>query len=127
MSLASPGASDLWFLPLGGTGEIGMNLNLYGHDDRWLMVDCGVTFAEHGSTDPHVQMADPAFIEGVREALCGLVLTHGHEDHLGAVAHLWPRLRCPMLCTPFAAASRAFSAKRGSWRSLGRRLFASSR
>ena len=104
MSLASPGASDLWFLPLGGTGEIGMNLNLYGHDDRWLMVDCGVTFAEHGSKDPHVQMADPAFIEAVRHSLCGLVLTHGHEDHLGAVAHLWPRLRCPVLCTPFAAA-----------------------
>jgi ribonuclease J len=101
---ARPGPADLWFLPLGGTGEIGMNLNLYGHDDHWLMIDCGVTFAEHGSKDPHVQMADPAFIEGERGALCGLVLTHAHEDHLGAVAHLWPRLRCPVYCTPFAAA-----------------------
>lgn len=99
----TPGARDLWFLPLGGCGEIGMNLNLYGHDGRWLMVDCGITFARHGSGEPHIQMADPAFIAERREALVGLVVTHAHEDHVGAVAHLWRRLRCPVYTTRFTA------------------------
>ncbi|MCH8550379.1 MAG: ribonuclease J [Natronospirillum sp.] len=101
----TPNASDLWFLPLGGCGEIGMNLNLYGHDGQWLMVDCGVTFAAPDApvSEPHVQMADPRFIEDRRDALVGLVVTHAHEDHIGGVAHLWPRLRCPVFTTPFAA------------------------
>ena len=94
----------LYFLPLGGTGESGMNLNLYGHDGAWLMVDLGVTFT--GQTIPGVElaMADPAFIEERRDELAGLVLTHAHEDHIGAVPHLWPRLRCPIYATPFTAA-----------------------
>ena len=99
-----PSERDLWFLPLGGTGEIGMNLNLYGHAGRWLMVDCGVTFAKQGDPPPHVQMADPAFIAQRRDALEALVLTHAHEDHVGAVAHLWPQLRCPVYATAFTAA-----------------------
>ena len=77
-----PGAEELYFLPLGGTGEIGMNLNLYGHDGRWLMVDLGVTFAGPGSPGIDVLMADPAFIEARRDDLAGLVLTHAHEDHI---------------------------------------------
>ena len=92
MSL-TPNATDLWFLPLGGTGEIGMNMNLYGHDGQWLMVDCGVIFDKNTDVDgeqitkprPHVQMADPQFIADKREQLAGLVITHAHEDHIGAV------------------------------------------
>jgi len=99
-----PGAKDLWLLPLGGCGEIGMNMNLYGHDGQWLMVDCGITFAGPGESGPHVQMPDPDFIAARRERLCALLITHAHEDHIGAVAHLWPQLRCPVYATPFAAA-----------------------
>jgi len=94
------------FLPLGGCGEIGMNMNLYGHDDQWLMVDCGVTFrdADGGNTSGYaVQMADPAFIVERRERLAGLLLTHAHEDHIGAVPWLWPRLQCPVYATAFTA------------------------
>jgi len=104
MPLMNPDEHDLWFLPLGGCGEIGMNLNLYGHNGRWLMVDCGVTFADPNDTGPHVQMADPQFIADRREDLLALMVTHAHEDHVGAVAHLWRRLRCPVYCTPFTAA-----------------------
>ena len=96
-------ADELWFLPLGGTGEIGMNLNLYGHDGRWLMVDCGITFARPGEAGPHVQMPDPGFIAEHRKSLDGLIVTHAHEDHVGAVAHLWPRIECPVYTTPFTA------------------------
>lgn len=99
----NPATDDLWFLPLGGTGEIGMNLNLYGHAGRWLMVDCGVTFAKEGQPGPHVQMADPGFIEARRDDLLALLITHAHEDHVGAVAHLWPRLRCPVVTSRFTA------------------------
>jgi ribonuclease J len=94
---------DLAFLPLGGTGEIGMNLNLYRCDGTWLAVDCGIGFggAQHPEVD--VMMADPAYIADRRDRLVGLVITHAHEDHIGAVAHLWPQLRCPVYATPFAA------------------------
>ena len=100
----TPDDTELWFLPLGGTGEIGMNLNLYGHAGRWIIVDCGVTFAKEGETGPHVQMADARFIEDRRADLAGMLITHAHEDHVGAVAHLWPRLRCPVYTTAFTAA-----------------------
>jgi ribonuclease J len=99
----TPGPDDLWFLPLGGCGEIGMNMNLYGHDGRWLMVDCGITFARPGERAPHIQMADPAFIAQRREALAALVVTHAHEDHVGAVGHLWRMLQCPVYTTRFTA------------------------
>ena len=99
--------NDLVLLPLGGTGEIGMNCYCYGvgpADDReWLMVDLGVKFGE--DTDPGIDVVlpDVSFIAKNRKKLAGLVLTHAHEDHLGAVAWLWPQLRCPIYCTPFAA------------------------
>ena len=99
-----PGARDLWFLPLGGCGEIGMNMNLYGHDGRWLLVDCGITFERQGEGRPQIQMPDPRFIVEQRTALSGLLITHAHEDHVGAVAHLWPQLRCPVYTTAFTAA-----------------------
>ena len=92
------------FLPLGGTGEIGMNLNLYRCDESWLAVDCGIGFGGNETPEAEILMPDPAFIAERRRALVGLVITHAHEDHLGAVAHLWPQLRCPVYATPFAAA-----------------------
>ncbi len=95
---------ELLFLPLGGSGEIGMNLNLYGFRGKWLMVDCGVTFGDNSTPGVEVIMADPAFIAERRKDLVGIVLTHGHEDHLGAVQWLWPQLRCPVYASPFTAA-----------------------
>ena len=100
----SSNGDELLFLALGGTEEIGMNLNLYGIDDKWLMVDLGVSFGEDRLPGVDVVMPDPSYIESRREDLLGLVLTHGHEDHLGAVQYLWPRLQCPIYATPFAAA-----------------------
>jgi ribonuclease J len=80
-----------------------MNLNLYGHDGAWLMVDLGVTFDSRSALGIEVIMADPTFIVERREQLAGLVLTHAHEDHIGAVPYLWPELRCPIYATPFTA------------------------
>jgi ribonuclease J len=93
----------LWFVPLGGAGEIGMNLNLFACDDAWLMVDLGVTFGDESIPGIDVVMPDPSFIAERREKLRGLIVTHAHEDHVGAVAYLWPQLRCPVYTTPFCA------------------------
>jgi ribonuclease J len=95
---------DLAFLPLGGTGEIGMNLNLYRCDGRWLAVDCGIGFGGAAYPEVDVMMPDPSHIAERRDNLVGLVITHAHEDHIGAVAWLWPQLRCPVYATPFAGA-----------------------
>jgi len=98
------GTTDLAFLPLGGTGEIGMNLNLYRCGGKWLAVDCGIGFGGAAHPEVDVMMPDPGFIAERRDQLLGLVITHAHEDHIGAVAWLWPQLRCPVYATPFAAA-----------------------
>ncbi len=98
----TPSASDLWFLPLGGCGEIGMNMSLYGHDGRWLMVDCGIGF-DREAADTRIITAMPDFIATRRDQLVGLLVTHAHEDHVGAVADHWPELRCPVYCTRFTA------------------------
>jgi ribonuclease J len=98
-----PGDDELLFLPLGGAGEIGMNLNLYGHAGKWLMIDLGVTFGGDETPSIEVIMPDPAFITERVQDLAGLVLTHAHEDHIGAVPYLWPKLQCPMYATPFTA------------------------
>jgi ribonuclease J len=97
-------SGELLFLPLGGAGEIGMNLNLYCCDDQWLMVDLGITFADEQLPGIDVILPDPAFIVERRDKLVGLILTHAHEDHLGAVVYLWSRLKCPVYATPFTAA-----------------------
>jgi ribonuclease J len=94
----------LYFLPLGGSGEIGMNLNLYRYGGKWLMVDLGITFGDESTPGVDVLMPDPAYIAERRSDLVGLVLTHAHEDHLGAVPYLWNRLKCPVYATPFTAA-----------------------
>jgi ribonuclease J len=95
---------DLAFIPLGGTGEIGLNLNVYRCDGALLAVDCGLGFGgpEHPEVD--VLVPDAGWLAARRDRLVGLVITHAHEDHVGAVAHLWPGLRCPIHATPFAAA-----------------------
>lgn len=104
----SAGGDELVFLALGGLGEIGMNAYLYGFgpedDRRWLMVDCGITFPE-GEFDPGIDviLPDVRFIEENRADLCGIVITHAHEDHIGAVIELWPRLKAPIYATPFTA------------------------
>jgi ribonuclease J len=99
---------ELAFLPLGGTGEIGMNLNLYrwreGGTEKFLAVDCGIGFGGSELPEVEVMMADPGFIADRKDKLLGLVITHAHEDHIGAVAWLWPQLKCPVYCTPFGAA-----------------------
>ena len=103
------GDDELVFMALGGIGEIGMNCYLYGLGPadarKWLMVDLGITFPE-GENDPGIDviLPDLRFIEEERANLAGLVLTHAHEDHLGAVIELWPRLRVPIYATPFTAA-----------------------
>ena len=97
-------SGDLAFLPLGGTGEIGMNLNLYRASGKWLAIDCGIGFGGNENPEVEIMMPDPAFIADRRDDLLALVITHAHEDHIGAVAHLWRQLRCPVYATPFAAA-----------------------
>lgn len=93
--------NKLYFLPLGGSGEIGMNLNLYHFKGKWLMVDLGITFDQTPGIE--VLMPDTKFIEEHAQNLVGIVLTHAHEDHIGAVPYLWPRLQCPLFATPFTA------------------------
>lgn len=99
--------TELVFVPLGGSGEIGMNLNLYGfgpeHDRKWIMVDCGVTFGDLSTPGVDVILPDPEFIADRADDLLGIVVTHAHEDHFGAIAHLWPRLKAPIYATPFTA------------------------
>jgi len=94
---------DLYFLPLGGSDEIGMNVNLYGYAGRWLMVDLGITFADDSTPGLDIILPDLEPIAQHRDRLDGLLLTHGHEDHIGAVPYLWHKLRCPIWCTPFTA------------------------
>ncbi|HEY8255150.1 MAG TPA: ribonuclease J, partial [Rhizomicrobium sp.] len=99
---------ELVFLPLGGSGEIGMNFNAYGYgpenDRQWIIVDCGVLFGREGNT-PGVDLILPdiRYLMERRETVLGIIATHAHEDHIGAIAPLWPGLRCPIYATPFTA------------------------
>ncbi len=101
------GNQELVFCSLGGAGEIGMNLNLYGYgkhrDYKWIIVDIGVTFSEENAPGIEVILPNPDFIVEQSENLLGILLTHAHEDHVGAIAHLWPMLKCPIYATPFTA------------------------
>jgi len=98
---------ELLFCPLGGSGEIGMNMNLFAYGKpekhKWIMVDIGVTFADDTLPGIDLIYPDPGFIVDKKEDLLGIVLTHAHEDHIGAIAHLWPKLKCKIFATPFTA------------------------
>ena len=98
---------ELIFCPLGGSGAIGMNMNLYAYgkedNQKWIIVDMGVTFADDSIPGIDLIFPDPGFILDKKDDLLGIVLTHAHEDHIGAVAHIWPSLKCKMYATPFTA------------------------
>ena len=104
-------ARELVFVPFGGVGEIGMNLALYGlgssRGGEWLCVDMGVSFADELLPGIDLIMPDVGFLEDERKNLAGIVLTHAHEDHFGAIFDLWPKLRVPVYATPFTAALMA--------------------
>lgn len=93
----------LLFVPLGGSNEVGMNLNLYTTQGKWLMIDCGIGFAGDYLPGVEVIVPDIDFITQRKKDLLGLVLTHAHEDHIGAVPYLWRELECPIYATPFTA------------------------
>ena len=95
--------NELLFLALGGSGEIGMNVNLYGCDGKWVMVDLGMTFADPSYPGVDLILPDLSFIEENRKDLLGVVLTHGHEDHIGAIPYLAADLGVPLYATPFTA------------------------
>ena len=101
-----PGA-EWGLLPMGGMGEIGMNAYAYGLGTsakrKWILVDCGVKFGDEKDPGIDVILPDVRFLESEARNLLGIFLTHGHEDHIGAVTWLWPQLRCPVYCTPFTA------------------------
>ncbi|NJR77431.1 ribonuclease J [Sphingomonas corticis] len=99
----TPRDNELLFCALGGSGEIGMNVTLYGHAGKWLMVDCGVTFADGAYPGIDVILPDLRFIEERIDDLVGVVITHGHEDHIGALPYLIEDLGVPLYATPFTA------------------------
>lgn len=92
------------FLPLGGCGIFGANMALYGYGGKWIMADCGMGFADDTMPGVDILLPDPAFAESLGDDLLGIILTHGHEDHIGAIQHLWPRLKAPLYATAFTAA-----------------------
>lgn len=95
---------DLLFVPLGGSNEIGMNLNLYHFGGKWLMVDCGIGFASDHLPGVDVVVPDVSFITEIKDNLLGLVVTHAHEDHVGAIPYVWREFECQIYATPFTAA-----------------------
>ncbi len=102
-AMFEPNDDELYFAALGGTEEFGINLNLYAYGGQWLMVDLGMGFADENLPGVDLRVPDPSLIAKKRDKLAGLVITHGHEDHIGAIPYLWSRLRCPIYATPFTA------------------------
>ena len=104
---------ELVFLPLGGVGEIGMNLALYGYGPKtnrqWIMVDCGVTFPGPELPGVDLVLPDIRFLAEERRNLKGIVITHAHEDHYGALNDLWPGLNVPVYASPFTAGIQKFA------------------
>ncbi len=91
----------LVFIPLGGATGIGMNFFAYGYQGKWLLVDCGVGFPGDGLPGVDVLLPDPTFLSDKKKDIIGLIITHAHEDHIGAVGYLWHQLQCPIYATPF--------------------------
>ena len=98
---------NLLFCPLGGSGEIGMNMNLYAYGTeenlKWIIVDMGVTFADDSVPGVDLIFPDAGFIIDKKDDLLGIVLTHAHEDHIGSISYIWPKLKCNIYATPFTA------------------------
>ena len=98
---------ELLFCPLGGSGQIGGNMNLYAYgkeeNQKWIIVDTGVSFADDSVPGIDLIYPDPGFIIDKKDDLLGIVLTHAHEDHIGAISHIWPDLKCNIYATPFTA------------------------
>lgn len=93
----------VYCVPLGGCGVFGANMTLYGHRGQWIMVDCGMGFADDTMPGIDILLPDPTFAQSLGDSLLGIVLTHGHEDHIGAIGHLWPRLKASLYATKFTA------------------------
>ena len=96
--------SDLLFLPVGGSEEIGMNANLYHYDDKWILVDCGISFPDETDLGIDVLLPDFEFIKSLGDKFLGIILTHGHEDHIGAIPYFADSINCPIWGTPFTIA-----------------------
>ncbi len=95
---------ELYFLPLGGSGEIGMNVNLYHYNGKWLMIDLGAGFADDNLPGIDIIAPDISFVQKIKKDFLGVLLTHAHEDHLGAIPYLWEEIKCPIYATSFTAA-----------------------
>lgn len=95
---------NVYFLPLGGSEQFGVNLNVYAYQGKLLLIDCGIGFADNRFPGVDLLLPDPSFVAARTKDIAGLIITHAHEDHIGAVHHLWPRLKCPIYCTEFTAA-----------------------
>ncbi|MEZ0262765.1 MAG: ribonuclease J [Alphaproteobacteria bacterium] len=94
----------IYCVPLGGCGVFGANMTLYGHQGKWIMLDCGMGFADDTMPGIDILLPDPTFAESLGSSLLGILLTHGHEDHIGAIENLWPRLnKAPLYATAFTA------------------------
>ncbi len=93
----------LFFIPLGGSEQFGVNLNVYVSNGDMLGVDCGIGFADEAFPGIDLLLPDPTFVEDHKDVLQGFIITHAHEDHIGAMAHIWKRLECPIYCSPFTA------------------------
>ncbi len=96
--------SDLLFLPVGGSGEIGMNANLYHYDDKWILVDFGISFPDKTDLGVDILLPDNEFIQSLDDKLLGIFLTHGHEDHIGAIPYFADSINCPIWGTSFTIA-----------------------
>lgn len=95
--------NSLYFVPLGGSEQFGVNLNVYISDGKMLVVDCGIGFADERFPGIDLLLPDPAFLEEHADNIAGMIITHAHEDHIGAVPYLWERLHCPIYCSEFTA------------------------
>ncbi len=105
----------VYMVPLGGCGEFGGNMTLYGYKDQWIMIDCGMSFADETMPGVDVLLPDPSFAASLGDKLLGIVITHGHEDHIGAIQYLWPRLKKPLYATPFTLARIRNAVSEQSW------------
>ncbi len=94
---------NVYFVPLGGSEQFGINFNIYGYDKNWLAIDCGVWFPDHRYPMVDLLLPNPEFLEKRKEGLAGIIITHAHEDHIGALPYLWKYLKAPIYCTEFTA------------------------